>query len=472
MLQVHVWAQTDVGRQRSHNEDNFIASPELGLFGVADGMGGHAAGELASRTALDSLVEAVRERVQEFRDLEAENSEKHRKKLIALMDSAMQQAARSVYELSQTKASSRGMGTTLSVLLTVGQKAILAHVGDSRIFLLRDRKLVQLTEDHSLVREQLRLGLITEEEAERSPYKNVITRAVGASETVEADIMIIDIQPHDRFLVCSDGLHGYFEEPELESEMSEKHLTTAPQRLIDLANNRGGRDNITAVVVEVSDGEASDVGHDAGHDAGHVTDPMSAAEARPQDHPTPVQGSRAPLPSSTPPNPEGRTDTTSEELRRTEITLRMDVLQQIPLFEHLSYEELVHVMSITYLKSYQDAEIIFKEGSKGDLFYVLLDGKVGLFCRGRRMESLEPGVHFGETAIVERDAREITAISESKNTQLLTMQRKSLLALLRKNQSLAVKLLWGLMKGVIPQLRDTRHRLVDALEEHESSTTP
>lgn len=462
MLQVHVWAQTDVGKQRSHNEDNFVASLELGLFGVADGMGGHASGEIASRTALESLVEAVRGRIKELRQLVEENAEKHRKKIISLMDSVIQQTARAVYELSQSKASSRGMGTTLSVLLTLGNKALVAHVGDSRVFLLRDNQFTQLTEDHSLVREQLRLGLITEEEAERSPYKNVITRAVGASDSVEPDIMMIDLQPNDRFLVCSDGLHGYFEEPELQTELTEKNLSSIPQRLIDLANHRGGRDNITAVIVSVVEGDSA---ADA-NEVGEITNPVDPISA-----PTPLTAAIA-KETTAPPPEEGRTDTTSEELRRTEITLRMDVLQQIPLFEHLSYEELVHVMSITYLKSYQDAEIIFKEGSKGDLFYVLLDGKVGLFCRGRRMESLEPGVHFGETAIVERVPREITAISESKNTQLLTMQRKSLLALLRKNQSLAVKLLWGLMKGVIPQLRDARHRLVQALEDHESSTTP
>lgn len=438
MLQVQAWAHTDVGRQRSHNEDNFVASDELGLYGVADGMGGHAAGEVASQTALESLVEAVQGRIQEFRLLVEENPEKHRKKIVSLMEKAVQHSARSVYQLSQSKASSRGMGTTLSALLTVGNKGVIAHVGDSRVFLLRDGQIMQLTEDHSLVREQLRLGLITEEEAERSPYKNVITRAVGASESVEPDIMVVDLQPEDRFLICSDGLHGYIDDEELGTHLADRNIASIPMRLIDIANHRGGRDNITAVVVTVLE-EGAEIPE---ADATRATQPETFQTPGPP--PTPV-----------------------DDPPRTEITLRMDVLQDIPLFEHMTYDELVHVMSITYLKTYQASEIIFKEGSKGDLLYVLLYGKVGIFQRGRRIDTFNDGEHFGELAVVERVARDITAIAEDNDTQLLTMQRKSLLALLRRNQGLAVKLLWGLMKGIAPRLRGSRSKLVSLLEETE-----
>lgn len=436
MLQIQAWAHTDVGRQRSHNEDNFVASDELGLYGVADGMGGHAAGEVASQTALESLVEAVQGRIKELRLLVKENPEKHRKKIVALMEKAVQQSAKAVFTLSQSKASSRGMGTTLSTLLTVGDKGVIAHVGDSRVFLLRDGQIMQLTEDHSLVREQLRLGLITEEEAERSPYKNVITRAVGASETVEPDIMVVDLQPNDRFLVCSDGLHGYIDDEELGTHLADRNIASIPMRLIDIANHRGGRDNITAVVVSVVE-EGAPIPEDTGR------------ETQPETFRTP--GPPAPV----------------DEAPRTEITLRMDVLQDIPLFEHMTYDELVHVMSITYLKTYQASEIIFKEGSKGDLLYILLYGKVGIFQRGRRVDTFTDGEHFGELAVVERVPRDITAIAEDNDTQLLTMQRKSLLALLRRNQGLAVKLLWGLMKGLAPRLRESRSRWVSFQEEME-----
>lgn len=434
MLQVQAWAHTDVGRQRSHNEDNYIVSQELGLFGVADGMGGHAAGEVASEQALNSLCEAIAERINELRLLAGENPEKHRKKIISIMESAVQHSAKSVYTLSQSKASSRGMGTTMSVILTLGNKGIVAHVGDSRVFLLRQGELKQLTEDHSLVNEQLRLGLITEEEAERSPYKNVITRAVGASESVEPDIVVVDLQEGDRFLLCSDGLHGYFENVELRPFLGEENPAPIAQKLTDLANHRGGKDNITAIVLSV------------------------------QSEDSKRQGSSS-LASTSEKLPVTQPEFTEPPSARTEITLRMDALQAIPLFEHMTYDELVHVMSITFLKSYQDSEIIFKEGSKGDLLYILLGGKVGLFARGKRLETLEAGRHFGELAVVERAPRDSTAIAEDNETQLLTVKRKSLLAMLRKNQGLAVKLLWGLMKGMAPRLRHTRSQLVQLLEQ-------
>lgn len=426
MLQVHAWAQTDVGKQRSHNEDNFISDLELGLFGVADGMGGHAAGEVASETALKGLREGVEAHIDELRKLIRENPEQHKSRILELVDASVQQAAKSVYDVSQEKASSRGMGTTLSFLLTVGKKGIIAHVGDSRIFLLREDMIFQLTEDHSLVNEQLRLGLITEEEAERSPYKNVITRAVGAADNVQADILFVDLIENDRFLVCSDGLHGYFQENEVGPHMSEKNKEHIPSTLIDLANERGGKDNITAILVSIEDDSPSEQTATAQNGA---------------------NGERA------------------------EVTLRMDLLQNINLFQHMSFPELVEIMNITYLKTYQSTERVIEEERTGDVLYVILKGKVGLFRKGKRLQTLEEGMHFGELAIVDKAPRSATAIVEENDTQLLTITRKSFIQLLRKEQGIAVKILWGFLKSMSGRLRDTTEQLIGFLQEEDEQIT-
>lgn len=425
MLQVHAWAQTDVGRQRSHNEDNFVSDLELGLFGVADGMGGHAAGEVASETALKGLREAVADRIDELKKLVDENPEKHRAKILELVDASVQQAAKSVYDVSQEKAGSRGMGTTLSILLTLGTKGVIAHVGDSRVFLLRENRIFQLTEDHSLVNEQLRLGLITEEEAERSPYKNVITRAVGAADNVQADILFVDLMDGDRFMICSDGLHGYFQENEVGPHMAESNMETIPQKLIDLANERGGKDNITAILV-------------------HVEEDGAGAQ-------TEIQ--------------------TGDGDKRTEVTLRMDVLQQVPLFQHMSFPELVKMMNITYLKTYQSAERVIEEDRPGDILYVVLHGQVGLFRKGKRLQTITKGMHFGEMAIVDKSPRSATAIVEHNDTQLLTINRKSFIQLLRKEQGIAVKILWGFLKSMSGRLRDTTEQLIEFLQVEDDQIT-
>jgi len=409
-LRIRAWAKTDVGRQRKHNEDNYIVDMDLGLFGVADGMGGHAAGEVASETALTVLRTTLEERIESLRALIEESPEKNRPKILNHIDEAVQAAAKSVYDMSKKKADARGMGTTLSMMMILGNKAVVGHVGDSRIFLLRQNQIFQLTEDHSLVKEQLRMGLITEEEAERSPYKNVITRAVGASDTVKVDTLFVDLHDGDRFLLCSDGLHGYFQEGEVGPHMAEEDIEKIPERLINLANERGGKDNITAILV--------------------------------------WSGTDSPK---------------SDKTKKTEITLRMDLLQKVPLFQHMTYQELVKVMNITYLKTYHKGERVVEEDEVGDVLYIIFKGKASVQRKGKQVAMLREGDHFGEMALVDKMPRSATVIIEDES-QLLTITRKNFIELMRVEQSIAVKILWGFLKTMSSRLRNTTASLVDEIE--------
>lgn len=242
---------TDIGRRRTSNEDAFLLDDELGLYVVADGMGGHAAGEVASREAVDTVMGMVR-RGQETVDRFGREgpTEDNVRAVQRLLESAVQAATYMVFAIAENDPDQKGMGTTVSALLLTADHGVIAQVGDSRIYLLREGQVYQLTEDHTLVAWQVKQGIISEAEAALSPHKNVITRAVGSRDYVQVDTHCIEIGAGDRFLLCSDGLHGYLSEQEIAPILA-LGPQLAANRLIELANSRGGRDNITAVVVEI-----------------------------------------------------------------------------------------------------------------------------------------------------------------------------------------------------------------------------
>lgn len=243
--------QTDVGRRRAVNEDAFFFDDELGLYVVADGMGGHAAGDVASTEAVDTVRGMVRrDRDRLLRIASGDISPDAIRLAVRLLESAVQAATYMVFGIAQHTPEQHGMGTTLSALVISGRFAITAQVGDSRIYLVRDGHAAPITEDHTLVAWQLKQGIITEEEAAVSPHRNVITRAVGSREYVQVDTRVLEAREGDCFLLCSDGLHGYLEDDEL-PPIVDLGPALATQRLIQLANDRGGRDNITAILVEL-----------------------------------------------------------------------------------------------------------------------------------------------------------------------------------------------------------------------------
>jgi serine/threonine protein phosphatase PrpC len=241
---------TDLGRKRASNEDAFFVDDELGLYIVADGMGGHAAGEVASREAVDTLYGMVKRGIGDLHELVEPLAEADARAACRLMESAVQAATYFVYSIAEIDRDKSGMGTTISALLVLGDYAVTAQVGDSRVYRVHDGVVEQLTEDHTLIAWQLKQGLITPQEALRSPHKNVITRAVGNREYVQVDTRCIPLTPGIRFLLCSDGLHGYIKEEDIPT-IVELGGRPSVQKFIAIANERGGKDNITAVLVEI-----------------------------------------------------------------------------------------------------------------------------------------------------------------------------------------------------------------------------
>jgi protein phosphatase len=245
---------SDVGRKREHNEDSLLVADDLGLYIVADGMGGHQGGGTASRLAVETIRDDVRAaRARNGLDTETSLEESP---LREVLRGAVEKACRSIFQTAQSDPALQGMGTTVTAVLLGDGSAFVAHVGDSRCYLVRSGAIFQVSEDHSLVNEQLKAGAITPEEARTSRFRNIITRSVGFEEQVAVDLLGLPVRPGDRILVCCDGLSNLVEDGELLEVISGSSLEEAPQRLVNLANDRGGDDNITVIVLHVSGGES------------------------------------------------------------------------------------------------------------------------------------------------------------------------------------------------------------------------
>lgn len=229
--------RTDVGKVRANNQDAPIVSEKLRLYGVADGMGGHKGGEVASTSARDDLL----------RELEGKTPS------VATLSGAIEEVNRQIYHQQEHDDALTGMGTTLSVLWMSDNFVYIGHVGDSRVYLLRDGEFKQMTLDHSLVEQLVREGVLTEEEAQNHPMRNIITRAIGTDESVEVDVVVEERRKGDLWLACSDGLHGLVDDRQMRDALRQYAPEKAVDVLLKAALDAGGRDNVTLVIVH--DGE-------------------------------------------------------------------------------------------------------------------------------------------------------------------------------------------------------------------------
>jgi len=290
-MKLWAWGQSDPGRKRERNEDSYLVDPETGVMAVADGMGGHQGGATASRMAVEylgrelaevrgnfdaALLELVRGQLQgSVRTTEEMPAINDMAELstppaqapvrgsdetlppgavpafspaLEVMRGVVKRASSAIFEAAWAKPELRGMGTTLTALLVHGGRAHLVHAGDSRGYVFRDGKLRQLTEDHSWIAEQLRAGSISEAEAKASKFRHVITKSIGFERDIDADTKSVSISAGDCFLLCSDGMTNYVEHGELERIVAMTWYRRLPAALVELANSRGGDDNITVVV--------------------------------------------------------------------------------------------------------------------------------------------------------------------------------------------------------------------------------
>ncbi|MBE5785996.1 MAG: Stp1/IreP family PP2C-type Ser/Thr phosphatase [Clostridiales bacterium] len=234
---MRVASRTHQGNVRASNQDALIVQPgEHGLYGVADGMGGHNAGDVASRMAallLGRVLEGAMPSVD-------------------LLQGGIEEVNLMIYQEQTADVNLSGMGTTLTVIWEDDQEIIMGHVGDSRAYRIRNGQIALLSQDHSMVGDLMRQGLITQEEALRHPYRNVITQALGGAETIKADVEILDKRPGDKYLICSDGLYEYVSDETMLAILLRTPLEEAADMMLQLALEGGGKDNISLVIAEVT----------------------------------------------------------------------------------------------------------------------------------------------------------------------------------------------------------------------------
>jgi serine/threonine protein phosphatase PrpC/CRP-like cAMP-binding protein len=413
--EIQFGALTDVGRQREHNEDNYLVDKKLGLFVVCDGMGGHAAGEVASALAVRTLHDEIKKEADLLRDYAegaSGGSKVSKRDILNMLEFAVNRASQKVHSEAAKDSKKRGMGTTLVTLLVVGNQAFVIYVGDSRIYLLRDGVLEQITEDHTVYNELIKRKKMPREQVEQLAQKNAITRAVGVYEHVEPDSLVVDLLQGDRFLLCSDGLSGYFEEePEqLGRFLAEPDADQVVRHLVDWANEHGGKDNITSVVVTVGDASARD------------------------------------------------------ENRAKKLQLKREILARMPLFRPLNDREILRVLQVTDVLTYKPGEVVISEGEKGEELFIVLSGQLKVTRNGADVATLPQGAHVGEMALVRSQPRSATVVSDGVS-ELMVIRRQEFFEILRKEHQLAVKLLWQFTGVLADRLAETTRELGAAKEE-------
>jgi PPM family protein phosphatase len=398
MIRFH--AHTHAGRVRRHNEDAMFADGKNGVFVVADGVGGRAAGEVASALTIDTFELAVPQIKAKLEAYGSSPTWEARNLVLSHLDQVCQDASKRVYDESE-RLDRKGMTTTVVMMAVANGTAFLAHVGDSRAYLIRDGLIQQLTEDHSMVNELVRAGQMSFEEAKASQYRNVITRAVGLYPNVQADVMSIDILPGDRVVLCSDGLSDPVALKDIEKIGRRDDVTTATTALVDAALNAGAPDNVTALVVE---------------------------------------------PDATP---------TAEAARA-----RAQIMESLFLFEALPFNARLRVARICEARSVQPAEVLAKEGDTGNAMFIIVQGQVEVRRNGKAIATLDAGQHFGEMSLIDERPRSATVTSQGPGSVMI-IRRDALMELCQREPGLGNQVLMSLATSLVHRLRGANHQAQD-----------
>ncbi len=391
---------TDYGCERHLNEDYFISRPDVGLYLVCDGMGGKDAGDLAASTAASSVERFIFENRKVFQLTESWASS--REAVVALVRTAVEIASAEVFKLA-TEKGRVGMGTTLTLLLVCGNKGVMGHVGDSRLYLSRGDELFQLSEDHNFLSEMKKKSPLPQnEKVLNSPYAKALTRAVGIQNSVKCDVLVFDILPDDTFLLCTDGLSRYIEAEKLAAFLHEiEDLETLTMLLTEMANDCGGKDNITTLVARA------------------LADENQVDSAR-----------------------------------HTEVSLRLATLRDLSLFRGLSMKELVTTLECFTSRVFEAGQDIIAEGAADSCVFVLLEGELAVTRSKVEVARLKEGTHFGEMSLLTTVPRTATVTSLSR-ARLLVLDKADFDELLIADPVLGVKVLRNLARELSDRLQAT-----------------
>ncbi|WP_428268068.1 cyclic nucleotide-binding domain-containing protein [Haliangium sp.] len=415
-MKYHSSGSTHPGRVRDRNEDYLLVDEDIGLYLVCDGMGGHNAGEVASEMAAKAIAEHLREQVELLREYSRDPKPRTRRKIKGTLDKAVQKACQSVWRAASRDRGMAGMGTTLAMVLVCGRNAFVLHVGDSRVYLLRNRTLCQLTEDHTLMADMIKEGMMSREAAKKHPHAAALTRAVGIQSAVQADILHVEMMLGDRYLLCSDGVTAYLDGQDLLRAIQRPGLDGLAEHIVAEANARGGRDNVTALILGV-------------------------------EH-------------------EGQEPT----IEHSEIVAKkIEVLLRIPMFSSFDYKELVKFLELGELRTARKGEAVIREGEEDATMYVILTGRAEVFKGDHLVNRLGPGDYFGEMSLIDQVPRSATVVAIQPMT-FMVLERERFFKLLQSDARIATKVFWAFVQKLNRRLRqadDEVYRLGRALAERD-----
>ncbi len=395
---IRATAQTHPGMVRKNNEDAFLVDDALGLYAVADGVGGHTDGEVAARMAVDVVRTYLTQNGAALERVRTAPPALARTEGAALLQSAIQEACRAIHQAGSRETAKRGMRTTFTCVLRLAGSGIVGHVGDSRLYLIRRGDIHRLTDDHTLAAWQLRAGMITPAEAAESAFRSTLTRALGSHESVQVDTLFLEIADGDLLVLCSDGLNRRVTDDELRAHLQAANVATAPSELVALANARGGKDNVTVVTLACTQAE--------------------------------------------------------QTVSLTSIAARVAAVAGLSLFQHLDYREHVAVLSVATDRHVSRGTVLAEEGAAASDLYVIVSGHVSVQRGGRELTRLGPGAHFGEMALV-NDAPRSATVTALEEMDLLVIGRNEMMGLMRQDPVLAVKILWTFVQSLSSRLRVT-----------------
>jgi len=400
-MRVKAAGASEVGNVRSHNEDFYGVDPKGHIFVVADGMGGHAAGEVASRLACEGVVRALLPHREQLVGMADNARPDSRQTLMSAIRGAIIAAEKAIFDEVVENPERKGMATTCDLLFLAAGTAFIAHVGDSRVYLLRGDTGRQLTVDHTVANFLTAQGK-GNDEIEAHPHRDKLVRALGMSGGAEVDTLQLDMRVGDRIVMCSDGLYRYLKSPmHLAQIYGRKSPQDAADALTEYALEQGGQDNVTAICIEVED---------------------------PGIRPTFVE-----------------TDS------------KISALGNMSLFKEMNYQEMLQVMPITYERKVDPGTSIIREGEPGEELYMLVQGSCEVQSNGVTLATIDAGQAFGELSLVDNQPRSASVIAREA-CRVLVIKRSDF-ETLTQSGPLATKLLWNVIHDLASRLRRANTRI-------------
>ncbi len=405
-MKLSAYGLSDVGQVRENNEDSFLIDDAHGLYAVCDGVGGAAGGEIASAMTVRKLADWRAADSARLKGVGPPGTEAALSALVDHLDAGLSEASEAVFDRAAEEEGLSGMSTTAVAMAATGSRAALAYVGDSRIYLLRKDKLYQLSEDHSLAWELYRQGVLKSDDLTTFRYKNVIVRAIGQHPTVNVDTTVVEVMPDDVFLLCSDGVSDQMTDAVIARVLTEERPDDAPAKLVELANQAGGVDNATAVVVRAH-GLATNLPH------------MQTQE-------------------------------------------KVVALGQFFLFKDLTFQQTMRMLKIVEERRYQEGDDVIREGEVGADLFLLVKGFLKVTKEGVQLNTLSTGKHFGELALISDQVRSAT-VTAAEDSLILRIERDAFLQLLREDSVVAAKLLWRFLQETASRIKDLSVSYADAV---------